>query len=103
MKSFIITVISILCISGIAIAQEKEKEYVQLSDPIEETDEYLVFGSAFNSDMSLTKKRYRPREPSYRSARKRGAFLCWKAKTKRPESVLRTTVFLCLPTRPDPA
>lgn len=51
MKSFIITVVSILCLSGLAIAQEKEKEYVQLSDPIEETGEYQVFGSAFNSDI----------------------------------------------------
>ena len=51
MKSLIITFAALFCFANLLIAQDKEEEFVQLSDPIEETEDYQVFGSAFNSDI----------------------------------------------------
>lgn len=55
MKLFITTLISIFFLAGVVSAQNKgqdeEKEYVQLSDPVEKTDDYLVFGSSFNTEI----------------------------------------------------
>lgn len=49
MKSFFFSFITIFCLTGILSAQEKE--VIQLSDPIEQTETYSVFGSSFNSEL----------------------------------------------------
>lgn len=43
----------IFCFSTVVAAQnsDKEKDYIQLSDPVEQTDEYQVFGSSFNKNL----------------------------------------------------
>lgn len=55
MKSSLTLFVSIFCFTGMTFAQDaeqaEEKDYIQLSDPVEETAEYRVFGSAFNSDL----------------------------------------------------
>ncbi len=52
MKSIIPLLIAIFCLSGTLQAQETDKDYVQLSEPVEQTEEFRVFGSSFNTQMA---------------------------------------------------
>lgn len=58
MKPSLISFIIVFFLTGTLIAQEKgadkESAYVQLSEPVEQTAEYRVFGSSFDSRMPTT-------------------------------------------------
>ena len=53
MKRFSFLFAILFCFTSFAAAQDadKGKDYVQLSEPVEQTDEYRVFGSSFNEDL----------------------------------------------------
>ncbi|MDZ7716430.1 MAG: DUF4920 domain-containing protein [Balneolaceae bacterium] len=53
MKLLPLLIAVVFCFSTVITAQDsdKEKDYIQLSDPIEQTDEYRVFGSSFNKEL----------------------------------------------------
>lgn len=44
--------ILLFCIASLVQAQETEKDYVQLSEPVEQTEEYRVFGSVFDDQLA---------------------------------------------------
>lgn len=58
MKLYLFSIIILFSLTGTANAQEKDTEkesaYVQLSEPVEQTAEYRVFGSSFDSSMPTT-------------------------------------------------
>ncbi|MBN2732589.1 MAG: DUF4920 domain-containing protein [Balneolaceae bacterium] len=51
MKYFVCLFFAVICLAGSLHAQNANQDYVQLSDPVEQTDEYRVFGSRFDRDM----------------------------------------------------
>jgi len=53
MKAFVILLFSFLCFTDFLAAQNVEKDFIQLSDPVKETEDFIVFGSVFNSELPL--------------------------------------------------
>lgn len=51
MKSFVILLFTVLCFTEILAAQDAGKDFIQLSDPVKETEDFIVFGSLFNSEL----------------------------------------------------
>lgn len=49
--SFLLVIVFGLVTAVTAQDADQDKDFVQLSDPVEQTDEYRVFGSAFNEDL----------------------------------------------------
>lgn len=51
MKAFSLFLVSFFCIAITASAQQtQEEEVIQLSDPVEQTEDYRVFGSVFDGE-----------------------------------------------------
>lgn len=49
MKRLLLLFTTVFCITGSLMGQESQNAYVQLSDPVEETQTYRVFGTAFDA------------------------------------------------------
>lgn len=48
MKKLTLLFVTIFCLTSSLMAQNTEKDFVQLSEPVAETETYRVFGSAFD-------------------------------------------------------
>lgn len=51
MKSLYLLIVTVCLLVSSTHAQETQNNYVQLSDPVEQTDTYQVFGSTFNKEI----------------------------------------------------